>query len=272
MKAALPALGLGACSGHATALARVRPTVKAQGGQSLLTHCNPGACPSIWFCAVGVSSEGWGRTVGKLAALVRQQEVDMAPQQVKHTRTWLAVLLYLGCAAALVLGCALTPRAALAAGCCTSNCSGVITCVDTSDGGPACPTCGTSCTCNFVGGSACGTDCAGTIPTSTPTATPTSTPPRTPTRTPTATQTTAPTRTPTATVPPGSKENASGDQACSDGIDNDGDGLIDCADPDCANVPPCTTKAPAMSPWVMVAVAVALMIAGAVLARSRKRA
>ena len=27
--------------------------------------------------------------------------------------------------------------------------------------------------------------------------------------------------------------------ACSDGVDNDGDGLIDCADPNCANISPC---------------------------------
>src|SRR5438477_6471677 len=30
-----------------------------------------------------------------------------------------------------------------------------------------------------------------------------------------------------------------GPEQCSDGIDNDGDGLVDCADPDCANAPEC---------------------------------
>jgi hypothetical protein len=33
-----------------------------------------------------------------------------------------------------------------------------------------------------------------------------------------------------------------GPEQCSDGIDNDGDGLVDCADPDCANAPECQAK------------------------------
>ncbi len=33
-----------------------------------------------------------------------------------------------------------------------------------------------------------------------------------------------------------------GPEQCNDGIDNDGDGLVDCADPDCANAPECRPR------------------------------
>jgi hypothetical protein len=91
-------------------------------------------------------------------------------------------------------------------------------------------------------------------PTNSPTLTPTSTPTITPTQTPTRTATGVPTQTgtitptvtpPTPTATPG--ESSEGSGACSDGRDNDGDGLIDCADPDCVNLPPCVAAAPLLS-------------------------
>jgi hypothetical protein len=38
-----------------------------------------------------------------------------------------------------------------------------------------------------------------------------------------------------------------GPAACSDGLDNDNDGLIDCTDPDCTKVHPCSAPAPVLS-------------------------
>jgi hypothetical protein len=201
-----------------------------------------------------------------MTALVLEQEVDMGTirQEAKQTGTRLAALLSFGCATVVMFACVLAPRAALAAGCCVENCSGTIICFNTAgsndcvDGGTACVA-NSACTCNFVGGTDC--DEEPSCPTATPTPTITPTPPPG-----------TPTRTPTVTPAPGSRENATGDQACFDGIDNDGDGLIDCADPDCAFVKTCSTRAPAMSLWVMVAVAIALAVSGATLARSRKKA
>ena len=115
----------------------------------------------------------------------------------------------------------------------------------------------------------------GTAVTATPTETPTVT--ATPTETPTATAT--PTETPTATAATPSttptkalRENSAGAQACSDGVDNDFDGLVDCADPDCFGVAPCGVPAPTLSQGmtVLLAVLMATMGVGA-LARLRRR-
>ena len=106
----------------------------------------------------------------------------------------------------------------------------------------------------FVPGGTCGVDCVS------PTATPSSTPTVTPTVTPTATG-----------LPP--HEDTGGASACSDGIDNDGDGLTDCADPDCANTPPCAPAAPALSPRLFVILVLTLSVAGmlGLLAQRRSR-
>jgi hypothetical protein len=82
----------------------------------------------------------------------------------------------------------------------------------------------------FVHNGTCAVDCQPPTPTPSPTLTPTVTPIVTPT--------------PTAYPP---HEDTGGASGCSDGIDNDGDGLTDCADPDCANALPCGPAAPAMS-------------------------
>ena len=95
-------------------------------------------------------------------------------------------------------------------------------------------------------------------PTRTATNTPTATPTQTPTRTPTSTATQTPTRTPT--LPPG--EGGQGAQTCTDGIDNDGNHLIDCADPGCFNVRPCSLRAPLMSPMAVMIVAFGLLAIG----------
>ena len=113
-------------------------------------------------------------------------------------------------------------------------------------------------------------------PTSTPTSTPTNTPTNTPTRTntPTITPTCTPTSTPTRTGTPTQTptitatrtaapfENAGGNQACHDGIDNDNNGLTDCQDPVCANIPPCATAAPMMSPRMTLVLVGVLGIVG----------
>lgn len=107
-------------------------------------------------------------------------------------------------------------------------------------------------------------------PTSTPTitSTPTTTSTRTPSNTPTLTQTPTITPAPTNTPPPtptrtqAPSENAGGSQFCSDGIDNDNNGLTDCADPACFNVPPCTAAAPLLSPTLIVLLAATLSVVG----------
>jgi hypothetical protein len=96
--------------------------------------------------------------------------------------------------------------------------------------------------------------------TSTATATTTNTPTPTATATETATTTetatatvTAETPTPTATAtststgPGPGREDDVGHQGCSDGVDNDGDGSVDCGDRDCTGVPPCVAPAPVLS-------------------------
>jgi len=82
----------------------------------------------------------------------------------------------------------------------------------------------------------------------------------TPTATPTATPTQTPTHTPTRT--PSDAENSAGAQACDDGIDNDFDDLVDCADSDCAGVPPCASPAPAASNRTLVFIVVLLFAVG----------
>lgn len=58
---------------------------------------------------------------------------------------------------------------------------------------------------------------------------------------------------------------------CSDGIDNDGDGLIDCADPDCFREPACNVPAPAASHFGLVALLSLLVALGGFGLRSRRR-
>lgn len=89
-----------------------------------------------------------------------------------------------------------------------------------------------------------------------PTATNTPTITRTPAESPTPTQT--PTSTPSMTPTPA--ENSAPGQ-CSDTIDNNSNGLIDCADPSCFAVLPCSSPAPTLSPF-MLGVAF-LLLAGA---------
>ncbi len=99
-------------------------------------------------------------------------------------------------------------------------------------------------------------------PTVTPTVTPTHTPSATPTQTPTPTST--PTETPTAT-PLYESQPADG---CTNGIDDDGNGLIDCEDPSCLGVGPCPQPAPAARPGAMaIAVLVLALVAALALWR-----
>lgn len=50
---------------------------------------------------------------------------------------------------------------------------------------------------------------------------------------------------------------------CTDGIDNDMDGDIDCADEDCANVVPCVAPAPVISPTGLVILMSLMILIGA---------
>jgi hypothetical protein len=106
------------------------------------------------------------------------------------------------------------------------------------------------------------TDTPTNTPTSTPTSTPTATPTNTPTNTPTQTPSSTPTSTPTYTPVPG--EGGLGSQTCGDGEDNDGDLLIDCADPECLGVPPCPAPAaaPLLSAAAVAIIALALLLVG----------
>ena len=58
------------------------------------------------------------------------------------------------------------------------------------------------------------------------------------------------------------QENTSGPQACSDLIDNDGDGLVDCQDPDCFRTLPCGAPAPVMSNPTLGLMAALLVLIG----------
>jgi hypothetical protein len=77
----------------------------------------------------------------------------------------------------------------------------------------------------------------------------------------TSTPTQTPTQTPTPTPP---FEDSGGAGACDDGIDNDGNGLTDCADPACSNVAPCAVLAPTVSHNGLMAGALLLLIVGAI--------
>ena len=57
---------------------------------------------------------------------------------------------------------------------------------------------------------------------------------------------------------------------CANGIDDDNDGLIDCGDPDCGNLPPCAKPVPVASGWTTgVLVVVLLTVAFLSLRRNR---
>ena len=94
--------------------------------------------------------------------------------------------------------------------------------------------------------------------------------PYTPTETPTETPTVTPTVTPTATPTP-PHEDTTGAFACSDGIDNDGNGLTDCADPACANTPPCAPAVPIVGHRGLVAGVLLLLTVGAFGINRRRR-
>ena len=104
------------------------------------------------------------------------------------------------------------------------------------------------------------TSSATATPTCTASSTPTNTASQTPTVPPTQTPTCTPTGTPTRTPAP--FENAGGNQFCNDGIDNDNNGLTDCADPACAAVLPCGAPAPLLSPPLIVALVGILSVVG----------
>ncbi len=53
-----------------------------------------------------------------------------------------------------------------------------------------------------------------------------------------------------------------GPAACSDNLDNDNDGSIDCADLDCSRVHPCSTPAPVLSRAGLVLLIVVFAIIG----------
>jgi hypothetical protein len=110
----------------------------------------------------------------------------------------------------------------------------------------------------------------GTTSTPTPTGgstmTPTSTPTATAASTSTPTATTTTSTVPTATVTPSDE---TGDAKCSDGIDNDLDGLTDCVDPDCRGDRPCAQRAPTLSPIFLVLGLTSLLLAGLTALRRR---
>ena len=62
-----------------------------------------------------------------------------------------------------------------------------------------------------------------------------------------------------------------GASGCSDGIDNDGDGLVDCGDPDCIGIAPCVAPAPALSSTGLILGALALLGVGAAALTLRRR-
>ena len=61
------------------------------------------------------------------------------------------------------------------------------------------------------------------------------------------------------------------DQACRDQVDNDGDLLVDCADPDCLNAPTCGAAVPVMGSIGMLLLAAALLVGGTVALGARRR-
>lgn len=84
--------------------------------------------------------------------------------------------------------------------------------------------------------------------------------------TPSATATASPT--PTSTQGPTINEGDGGPADCSDGIDNDNNGLTDCADPTCQNALPCLQAVPVVSRSGITTIAILLGLIGlAALAR-----
>jgi hypothetical protein len=61
------------------------------------------------------------------------------------------------------------------------------------------------------------------------------------------------------------------DDACDDGLDNDGDLIIDCADSDCAGAAVCRAQAPVVGSTGLFVVAVLLLIIGNMALVSRRR-
>jgi len=123
--------------------------------------------------------------------------------------------------------------------------------------------------------------------TATPTNTPSATPSLSVTATPTRTPTPLPSNTPTATISPSATltpmpmtptaapfENAAGNQACADRLDNDFNGLTDCQDPHCFGQGPCPANVPVLSgSGPFLAVTLGLLVAGlAAIARATRRA
>ncbi|HSP98490.1 MAG TPA: hypothetical protein VL049_14785 [Candidatus Dormibacteraeota bacterium] len=107
--------------------------------------------------------------------------------------------------------------------------------------------------------------------TNTPTNSSTPTPTNTPgpnTSTPTATSTDTATVTATPTITPQAEV---GDALCSDGLDNNLNGLIDCVDPSCHSAAVCLAPAPAMSPVSMLLGLAALSLIGLLGLRRRLR-
>jgi hypothetical protein len=108
----------------------------------------------------------------------------------------------------------------------------------------------------------------------TPTATLSPTPSRTPTQTPTITRTPTHTNTPTQSATPtntvgNETSNGANLGACSNGVDDDMDRLIDCVDPDCSTVAPCGAPAPAMSGQAAAVLLVLMLGAGVWMVRRR---
>jgi hypothetical protein len=62
-----------------------------------------------------------------------------------------------------------------------------------------------------------------------------------------------------------------GDGACDDGLDNDGDLVIDCADSDCAGAAVCRAQAPVLGSTGLLIVAVLLLVIGNLALVSRRR-
>jgi hypothetical protein len=62
-----------------------------------------------------------------------------------------------------------------------------------------------------------------------------------------------------------------GDGACDDGLDNDGNGIIDCADPSCAGAGVCRTQAPVIGTTGLVIVGILLLLIGNVALVTRRR-
>jgi hypothetical protein len=107
---------------------------------------------------------------------------------------------------------------------------------------------------------------ATTTPTATATETATNT--ATATATATATNTATVTATATATITPTAE---TGDARCTDGIDNNLNGLVDCADGSCFGSADCAQPAPLASPLFMVLFLATLSLVGLLALRRRLR-